>query len=166
MATTTALGSGSTNNNGGTALGAGSTGTALSNLALGSPLVNNSYVYDGTDTDEAYSAGAFAYNTSRPTAQGLPLSLGGVNSDVLLGAAGVPSLTQGVHRIEAITTTRVATAIRAGYWDVFAGAWSTAPTTAVDTYHKSISGSDSIDYAVRSHKVTYLVGSVPTTSVL
>jgi hypothetical protein len=33
-----------------------------------------------------------------------------------------------------VRTTRTTTAIRAGYWNIYTGTWSTTPTTAVDNF--------------------------------
>lgn len=37
-----------------------------------------------------------------------------------------------INKLEAMRTERVSEAIRAGYWDIYSGTWSTAPTAAND----------------------------------
>ena len=43
-----------------------------------------------------------------------------------------PVNKRSIHKLEAIRTERVATAIRAGYWNIYTGSWTTAPTVAND----------------------------------
>ena len=43
-----------------------------------------------------------------------------------------PVNKRSIHKVEAIRTERVATAIRAGYWDIYSGSWTTEPTVAND----------------------------------
>jgi hypothetical protein len=160
MATTTALGSGATDNNNGAVLGP-ATSAILSGTDLGAHAPDNKYVYDGGDIAEAYSAGEFLYDDSNPVAPLMSYTRGGVDAGTLSPAL-VPELTQGVHRIEAVKTNKVATAIRAGYWDIYSGAWTTPPTDADDTFHKAITGSTYVDYATRGEKVTYTTGGEPT----
>jgi hypothetical protein len=130
----------STVNNGGTAINVGSSATLLSNRALGA---NNQTVFGSTVVsnatvdyaDPALSGGTFAYNNNRPTAVKLTTTLAGSVSNTFLrsGASDLGS-RRSIHRQEKVRTTRTTTAIRAGYWNIYTGTWSTTPTTAVDNF--------------------------------
>lgn len=130
----------STVNNGGTAINVGSSSTILDNRALGA---NNQTVFGSTVVsnavvdyaDPALSGGTFAYSNNRPTAVKLTTTLAGSVSNTFLrsGASDLGS-RRSIHRQEKVRTTRTTTAIRAGYWNIYTGTWSTTPTTAVDNF--------------------------------
>lgn len=130
----------STVNNGGTAINVGSSSTILDNRALGA---NNQTVFGSTVVsnavvdyaDPALSSGTFAYSNNRPTAVKLTTTLAGSVSNTFLrsGASDLGS-RRSIHRQEKVRTTRTTTAIRAGYWNIYTGTWSTTPTTAVDNF--------------------------------
>lgn len=124
-------------NNGGTIRANGNVSSGVSSSVqtsrpdlgrFGSTVVNNN------SADPALTSGTFAYNNERPVAKKTTTSLAGVSNDVLLSAAGQPGLVRSIHRQEVVRTTRTATAIRAGFWDIYSGTWSTNPTTAVDPF--------------------------------
>jgi hypothetical protein len=56
--------------------------------------------------------------------------LAGASNDSLLSAASFAR--RPIHKLEAMRTTRTATAVRAGFWNVYTGEWSTKPTSAND----------------------------------
>lgn len=130
----------STLNNGGTAINVGSSSTILNNRALGA---NNQTVFGSTVVSNAVvdyanpalSGGTFAYSNNRPTAVKLTTTLAGSVSNTFLrsGASDLGS-RRSIHRQEKVRTTRTTTAIRAGYWNIYTGTWSTTPTTAVDNF--------------------------------
>jgi hypothetical protein len=157
------------NNNNGVGFGVSNTSDVLGSLGLGLAATRTgSVVVDGADTDEAVSAGTFAYNNDRPVAKRVTDSLSGVSNNFLLSGAGRPDLIQSVHKIEGIRTRRVATAVRAGYWNIYSGTWSTNPTNANDSF----TGSDSTanDYAARVSRsfpgnLTYKLGNPAVVTV-
>jgi hypothetical protein len=59
-------------------------------------------------------------------------SLAGVANTVLLTGASNFGNRRSIHQVESVRTRRVATAIRAGYYSIYDGTWSTAPTLAND----------------------------------
>ena len=153
----------SIDNDGGVALGIRYDSEVLTSLGLGlSSTKTGSLVVDGTDTDPALSGGVFAYNNTTPIAKRLTSSLAGVNNDVLLSGAGRPDLTQSIHKIESVITTRIATAIRDGYWNISTGSWSTSPTSATDSF-----GNDNAARVSRSSpgSLTYKGGNPNVTTV-
>jgi hypothetical protein len=123
----------STRNGGGAVVNAGSS-TLVDNVSLGLvyPRTGTGPV-DGTNTDEALSAGTFAFNSRGPVAKKVTTSLSGVSNTVLRSGADQPQLIRSIHKLEVLTTRRVATAIRAGYWNIYSGVFSPAPTVATDT---------------------------------
>lgn len=135
-----AVTSSSTVNNGGVAINVGSAATLLSNRALGAnnqTVFGSTVVSDATSdyADPALSGGTFAYNNSRPIAVKLTTTLAGSENNTFLrsGASDLSS-RRSIHRQEKVRTTRTTTAIRAGYWNIYTGTWSTTPTTAVDAF--------------------------------
>lgn len=124
----------STKNKGGSVVNGGTT-TVLDSVDLGYSNVGvfGSSVVDGTDTDKALSAGTFSYNNQRPIAKRVTETLSGVANTTLQSGAGQPGLIRSIHKLEVLTTRRLTTAIRAGYWNIYSGSWSTNPTVATDT---------------------------------
>jgi hypothetical protein len=125
--------SSSTINNGGSTIKAG-TSTILNNVDLGYSDVGvfGSSVVDGPDTDKALSAGTFSYSNQRPVAKRVTEELSGVSNPVLQSGAGQPGLIRSIHKLEVLTTRRLTTAIRAGKWNIFKGAFLNNQTQGVD----------------------------------
>ena len=123
----------STNNNGGSVVNGGST-TMLDSVDLGYSDVGvfGSSVVDGTDTDKALSAGTFSFSNQRPVAKRVSSSLSGVSNTVLRSGAGQPGLMRSIHKLEVLTTRRLTTAIRAGKWNIFKGAFLNNQNQAAD----------------------------------
>lgn len=131
----------STNNNGGSVVNGGSS-TVLDSINLGNtnggPI--GTLPIDGTDTDKALSAGTFAYNNPGPIAPRVTTTLSGVSNTVLRSGAAVPGQIRSIHKLEVLRTRRLTTAIRAGKWNIFKGAFlnnqnqsADLPTVAVDS---------------------------------
>ena len=150
----------STKNNGGSSVNAGSKSTQLDGISLGRTVFGafGSTVVNGTNTDPANGSGVFAYNNISPIAMRSSKVLAGLANTKLLSGASVPSLTTGIHYINSIRTRRLTTAIRAGYWNIYSGTFSSAPTVAVDTFY-----TDEAATVSRSSPGTlaYLVGKTP-----
>jgi len=72
-----------------------------------------------TMTEEAYIMRGFAQS-----AAGGQYTYTGFGNDF--------GIRRSIHKLEFMRTNRVATAIRAGFWDIFAGVFTTAPTVAND----------------------------------
>lgn len=125
---------------------------------------------DTFDTRVAYTASATAGDYSLVTGRfasmtaGAWIMRGGVSTDV--AEAGVHTSNQfgtlgtrrSIHFIEAIRTVRVATAIRAGYWHIYEGRWTTAPTEAQDSFGQDDAARPS--YAVPG-ELTYRTSGQP-----
>lgn len=130
----------STKNRGGAVINVGSTTALVDNLALGTANLGafGSRVVQDTVTSGDYAAVAssgstnFAYNNQKPIAMRYTTSIAGTGNTVLQSASNTPSLTRSIHRQEVVRSRRLTTAIRAGYWNIFSGQFSTAPTVAVD----------------------------------
>ena len=129
-----AVTSSSTKNVGGAVLNGGNT-TILDSLDLGYSDVGvfGSSVVDGSDTDKALSAGTFSYNNQKPVAKRVTETLSGVANTTLQSGAAQPGLVRSIHKLEVLRTRRLTTAIRAGYWNIYSGSWTTNPTVAVDS---------------------------------
>lgn len=123
----------STNNNGGAVVNGGST-SILDSVDLGYSDVGvfGSSVVDGPDTDKALSAGTFSYSNQRPIAKRVTEELSGVSNTVLQSGAGQPALIRSIHKLEVLTTRRLTTAIRAGKWNIFKGAFLNNQNQAAD----------------------------------
>jgi hypothetical protein len=130
----------STNNNDGVGVNVGSAAQLLGNVALGSAGgVIGSIVVNDANTDPAISGGVFAYDRSTPVAKRLTTVIAGsANNSGLLSGAASPALRNAVHKIEAVTTRRVATAIRNGSLNIYTGLFSVAPTNASDSFGNDV----------------------------
>lgn len=133
--------SGSINNRGTVTRGGSVASGKLNNVSVSRfyTSIFNSTPIDNSWADEANAAGTFAYNNTRPIAQRYTTSISGVSNSILLSGADVPSLVRGIARSEKIRTRRTTTAIRAGYFNIYTGLFTTPPTAAVDDWW-SISG--------------------------
>jgi hypothetical protein len=157
-------------NNSGYAQHIGDTSYLLESLDQGLPATaTGSVVVDGTDTDPAISAGEFAHNHVKPIAKRITTEIAGLPSSVLLSGASVPELTESIHKIESIITTRQCTSYRNGDFNYFTGKYVVDPVTVVDTFHKSVSSAVYIDSAANASrtntgKLVYFVGSNRPTS--
>lgn len=127
-------GGSSTKNNNGTAKNIGTTSTVLENSGLGSVNVGvfGSTVIDGTDTDKALSGGTIAHNHVKPLAFRLTSELGGVSNTGLSTTANDPSQVRVLHKRESYKVVKTATAIRAGFWNIYTGKWTTNPTSTTE----------------------------------
>jgi hypothetical protein len=132
----------STNNNSGVAINIGSGSTILNSRSLGSNNLGvfGSTIVDNDVVDKALDGGVLAYNNERPVAKRTTTSLATVSNSVLLSGALQPQLIRGIHKLEVLRTRRLATAIRAGKWNIYKGKFlnnqnQTAdnPVVAVDT---------------------------------
>lgn len=128
--------SGSVNNRGTVTRGGSVASGKLNNVSVTrfNSGVFNSTPIDNAWADEALSAGTFAYNNNRPTAQRYTTLISGVSNTILLSGADVPSLVRSIARSETIRTRRTTTAIRAGYFNIYTGLFTTPPTAAVDNW--------------------------------
>lgn len=133
--------SGSVNNRGTVTRGGSVASGKLNNVSVArfNSGVFNSTPIDNAWADEALTTGTFAYNNNRPTAQRYTTLISGVSNSILRSGADVPSLVRGIAKSETIRTRRTTTAIRAGYFNIYTGLFTTPPTAAVDNWW-SISG--------------------------
>lgn len=125
---------GSTNNNHGTAKNIGTVSTALENSSLGRVDVGvfGSTVVDGVDTDPALSAGVFAYKNNKPIALRYTTSISTVSNNVLLNASIIPDQLRSINKRESFKSSGYATAIRAGYFNLYTGKWTVNPTPVTE----------------------------------
>jgi hypothetical protein len=128
--------SGSVNNRGTVTRGGSVASGKLNNVSVArfNSGVFNSTPIDNSSADEALSAGTFAYNNNRPIAQRYTTLISGVSNTILLSGADIPSLVRSIAKSETIRTRRTTTAIRAGYFNIYTGLFTTAPTAAVDNW--------------------------------
>jgi hypothetical protein len=153
----------STNNDSGVARRIKTT-SQLSSVASGLNTPTGSVVIDGTDTNKSLNSGTFAYNNQRPVAKRVTSSLATVSKTFLSSGAARPELVVSVNKIESVDTRAIATAIRAGYWNIYSGLFTTSPTVSTDAMHKSVSGTSVIDVAANvsrssTGRLTYMLGA-------
>jgi hypothetical protein len=98
---------------------------------------------DDSSADKALTAGTFKYENQRGVMQRATSSLAGVSKDFLTHAADDTDNADSIHSIGSITTVRLATAIRAGYWNPTTGAFSSGPTAATDNFYDIADGDTS-----------------------
>jgi hypothetical protein len=145
----------STKNKGGAVVKAG-TSTMLDNVSSSRTNVGvfaSTVIPSGsTVVDYATSAltsGTFAYNNQKPVAKRYTIQIAGTSNTFLQSGAARPELVRSIQKLETLRTRRLTTAIRAGYWNIYSGTFSTSPTNAVDNWY-GVSGSGistSTDYA-------------------
>ena len=70
---------------------------------------------------------AGAYVMKRVTTE-----LAGISNTFLQSGAAYPGGLRSIHKLETVRTTQVATAIRAGYWNIFSGTFSSGPNSTED----------------------------------
>jgi len=97
---------------------------------------------DTFTTTKAYTSGAgtmtyylYAGNFATMTAatyvmRRVSTTLAGISKTVLRSGAADPTNRRSIHMAQSLFTDGVATAIVAGYWNIYSGAWSTAPTAS------------------------------------
>lgn len=126
-------GSGARNNKG-SATRVGST-SLLGNVAVSkdSTGVFGSVVVDGTDTDKAISGGPIAHNHVKPITVKVTTEIAGVASSVLSNSSNNPAQLRSINKRESYKSAGTATAIRAGYYNIYTGRFSPAPTPVTET---------------------------------
>jgi hypothetical protein len=126
-------GSGS-KNNGGSATRVG-TSVKLNNVAVSKDTtgVVGSVVVDGADTDKAISGGTIAHNHVKPITAKVTAEIAGVASSVLSTSANNPAQLRSINKRESYKSAGTATAIRAGYYNLYTGRFSTPPTPVTET---------------------------------
>lgn len=154
---------GSTKNNHGVAVNAGSTTGVVNKVGLGRQQVpTGSKVVDRETTDPAVSGGVFAYSTQKPISQRLSVVINGTSSNVLQNGATVPGQIQSIHKIESRRVVRKATAMRAGYFNFVTGKFTTNPVSATDSLGNDVAASPT--RAVPGQLVYKLGGTTPVTA--
>lgn len=94
-------------------------------------VTNRPFVASVTPGDYALSQGRFASMTAEVyLIQGYSMTPAAQAGT--FPTYGKPGITNSIHQMLHMRTVRVATAIRAGLWDIFAGVFTTAPTAADD----------------------------------
>lgn len=126
-------GSGSVNN-GGTSTRVTST-SILRNVAVSKDTtgVFASTVIDGSDTDKAVSAGTFAHHHVKPIAARVTTEIANVASSTLANTGNNPAQLRSINKRESYKSSGVATAMRAGYFNLFTGKFSPVPTPVNET---------------------------------
>lgn len=135
---------GTTVNNAGSAMRAGSSSSLLDNVDPSyADYLGGSVVADGDNTDPALSGGIFAYNRQEPVAKRITTVLGGsttVDSKLLSGGEIVgQDQRRDIHYNDNVKTRRVATAIRAGNFNPYGIAqqrsnFTVAPVVGTDNF--------------------------------
>jgi hypothetical protein len=149
-------GSGS-KNNGGSATRVG-TSVKLNNVAVSKDTtgVVGSVVVDGADTDRAVDGGTIAHNHVKPISAKVTTEIAGLASSVLSSSANNPAQLRAINKVESVKSNGVATAIRAGYFNIYTGRFSTNPTpvtvypTGVPTTNQAWVGTDDAATPTRS----------------
>lgn len=133
MSTAAAVSSNSVRNNGGVAKKVG-VSSVLNNVNVTNPSVGvfGSTVLDNSYSDKALNGGVFAYNNQRPVAKRLTTALATVDKPVLQSGALVPANLRMLHKRESYKVNKITTAIRAGYWNIYSGEWTTNPTSTTE----------------------------------
>jgi hypothetical protein len=134
MATGSAISANSVKNNGGVAKHIG-TSSVLENVSVTNPPVGvfGSTVLDNNYADKALSGGVFKHDNLRPISKRVTTTLATVTKSVLQSGALVPSNLRMLHKRESYKVSQIATAIRAGEWNIYTGSWGTPPNNTTET---------------------------------
>lgn len=121
-------GSGS-RNNGGSATRVG-TSAILDTVSVSKDTtgVFGSTVIDDAYADKAISGGVFSHDHTKPITARVTTEIAGVASSVLLTNSNNPSQLRSINKRENYRSPGTATAIRAGYFNLYTGLFSTPPT--------------------------------------
>jgi len=138
--------------NTGRALGAGnSSSETLSNLALGTKVgtftnrvrIPTNVLLRGGPTGILASATNYPsqnFGTMTPGSYVMKLvtsTLASVSNTFLQSGASYMSGRRAIHKLETVRTAHVTAAVRAGYWNIVTGKWSTSPVASEDAYTPS-----------------------------
>lgn len=168
----------STDNNGGTVkANGGSGGTFRTSPTNRQPsLVFGSTPVDNDDADKAVDDGDFAYDNQRPVSKKVTSILaGGVSANFMLSGAGDPTNIKSIHKIEALTTRKLTTAIRDNRWNEYSGEFDPGyPEVQFDVFYSirdlgiGLEGSVIDDAAnpsrVNPGDLTYTQGTTPVST--
>ena len=106
--------------------------------------VFGSTVVDTNDIEKVYSGGELAYNNPGPIAKKVTTELNGVENNILLSGAAVPSIVQSIHYIQVcemgcsdgVRTRQLTSAIRNNHYNVFSGQFDVGyPVISADTFN-------------------------------
>jgi hypothetical protein len=124
----------STKNDGGVAKQIGSS-SVLNNVSITNPPVGvfGSTVLDNNYADKALSGGVFKHDNLRPISKRVTTTLATVTKPVLQSGALVPANLRMLHKRESYKVSQIATAIRAGEWNIYTGTWGVNPVSTTET---------------------------------
>lgn len=94
-------------------------------------VVRGTYVATGTGTITKYTGSIARQEAGKYIGVNITSEVNGVATRAV-GAGSDFGQRRPIHKIEAVRTVKTATAIRNGYWDVYSGSWTTAPTESND----------------------------------
>lgn len=116
-------------NNGGTSTRV-SSNSVLRNVAVSKDQtgVFASTVVNGADTDPAVGVGTFAHNHVKPITARVTTEIANVASSALANTGNNPAQLRSINKRESYKSNGVATAMRAGYFNLFTGKFSPVPT--------------------------------------
>lgn len=119
--------------NGGSAKDIGSASTALNAVAFGRPkqLTFGSTVVSGTqNVTGGLAAGTFGTNGA--VIRWVTSDVAGVANTTMSTLGLQPAQQRMINKRESVRGDGKATAIRAGYWNIYGASWNTTPTTGND----------------------------------
>lgn len=127
---------------------------------VNSIVTNRPYVASATAGDYALVSGRYASMTPEVyLIRGYSLVVAG--GEVTLPAFGNDfGIRRSIHKLEHMWSRLVATAIRAGYWNIFTGTWSTEPTVQDDAATWGTDEAATPSYAIPG-ELTYRVSGQP-----
>lgn len=95
--------------------------------------VFGSTVIDDIYTDKAIDLGVFLHNHVKPITAKVTTEIAGVASSALLTNSNDPAQLRSINKRESFRSPGTATAIRAGYYNLYTGRFSPAPTLVTET---------------------------------
>jgi len=116
---------------------------------------------DTAQANKILSGGTFANDNGTIVNIATTSIAGGVAEDCLKHMAPSIATNRPINSQPSESFSLVPAAIRVGYWNVYSGVFSTAPTVTVTTWSSDYGTIPSGGYVVRQNEVAYSLGRVP-----
>jgi len=142
----------------------GATAVSLNTIHVITAKTTNTFTtdvpYTASGTAGTYRKTTGSIRTIQSVIRGVTTSLAGISNTTMQSPASNYGRNS-IHKVITVRTNKVATAIRAGYWNFYSGTWSTQPSLSEDSTDFGTDDAANPSYAVPGELV-YLTPSVVT----
>ena len=141
------------------------TNTAL-RTAIASPTVVRTTSKDGDDTNKILSGGTYGYEGGTIVNIATTTIANGQSHTLLRHMGPTQFALRPLHSQASESFFQVPSGIRAGYWNIYSGVFSTAPHNITTSWSSDYAAIPSGGIFVRGHEVQYSLGRVPIRQAL